>query len=97
MVLHQCLSRSTEHQRACDPSADAQNRGHRPDLLCQRWLTKHVQPMGRKSFGPRLISVTLATVCRDPNTNESDDHHENQEGDSVSHGGKRSHTALLSD
>jgi len=53
--------------------------------------------MGRKSFGPRLISVTLATVCRDPNTNESDDHHENQEGDSVSHGGKRSHTALLSD
>lgn len=88
MVLHQCLSRSTAHQRACDPLADAQNRGHSPDLLCQRWLTKCVQPMGYKSFGSRLISVTLATVCPALNTNESDDHHENHEEGYVSHGGK---------
>lgn len=36
MVVHQCLNRSTEHQRLCDPQADARHRGHSPDLLCQR-------------------------------------------------------------
>ncbi len=41
-----------------------------------------------------LISITLATVCPAPNTNESDDHHENREGD-VNRGGKRSHTGLM--
>lgn len=41
-----------------------------------------------------LISIALATVCPAPNTNESDDHHENQEGD-VNRGGKHSHTGLM--
>lgn len=51
--------------------------------------------MGYKSFGSWLISVTLATVCPTPNTNESDDHHENHEQGKVNRGGKRSHTGLM--